>query len=194
MDVFGGRKHRATLFPFWRDPRCDPVPRAFCCTSSAFKMPGPCSALAHARSTASSCGSNRRSNANDRWNASNSTFGSRSKRPPHKRSSLRSVISVISIAINKSRTAQFPPSALAFGLTVTGSANKIDKSFGVFGVIAAHGEAGQVGAIQRERRNLRFVTLSVPFQSFSPTAPVTHCCATLKNPSSDSRNGENHTP
>ena len=39
------------------------------------KMPAPCSALAHARSTASSYGSKRRSNANDRWNVSNTAFG-----------------------------------------------------------------------------------------------------------------------
>ena len=41
---------------------------------------------------------------------------------------------------------------------------KIDEAFGVLRVVAAHGEAGQIGAIERERR-LRLVTLSVPFQS-----------------------------
>ena len=44
-----------------------------------------------------------------------------------------------------------------------------------------------------ENGDLRLVTLSVPFQSFRPTVPVTRCCETLKKPSSASRcGGEPH--
>ena len=46
------------------------------------------------------------------------------------------------------RVQALEPSALAFGRTVTGNANKIDEAFGVLGVVAAHGEAGEVGAIK----------------------------------------------
>src|SRR5580698_5501802 len=33
-----------------------------------------------------------------------------------------------------------------------GSSEKVDEAFGVFGVVAAHGEASEVGAIEREGR------------------------------------------
>src|SRR6266699_2724958 len=40
---------------------------------------------------------------------------------------------------------------------------QIDETFGVFGVVAAHGEAGQIGAIEREGRNaLRDVERTLP--------------------------------
>src|SRR5947199_2009414 len=53
---------------------------------SAVKIPMGCKALAQARSTAISYGRSRRSNAKERWNASNCLFGSPSNRPPHSRS------------------------------------------------------------------------------------------------------------
>ena len=45
--------------------------------------------------------------------------------------------------------------ALGFGFGPDGyrQSEEIDEAFGVFGVVAAHGEAGEVGAIQRERRD-----------------------------------------
>src|ERR1700676_961420 len=40
---------------------------------------------------------------------------------------------------------------------------KIDEAFRVLGVVAAHGEAGEVGAVERERRNtLRDVERALP--------------------------------
>src|SRR5260370_4155305 len=40
---------------------------------------------------------------------------------------------------------------------------QIDEAFCVFGVVAAHGEAGQIGAVQREGRNtLRNVESALP--------------------------------
>src|SRR6266568_7964111 len=46
---------------------------------------------------------------------------------------------------------------------------QIDETFGVFGVVAAHGEAGQIGAVERERRNaFRDVERALPeFQADS---------------------------
>src|SRR5258706_6956405 len=70
---------------------------------------------------------------------------------------------------------------------------KIDEALGIFRVVAAHGEAGEVRAVERERRNaLRDVERALP--QLRPTAPVTRRCATLKNPSSASRSGANHKP
>ena len=45
--------------------------------------------------------------------------------------------------------------ALSFGFWADsdGKSEKVDEAFGVFRVIAAHGEAGKVGAIERERRD-----------------------------------------
>src|SRR5580693_8122282 len=34
-----------------------------------------------------------------------------------------------------------------------GQRKQVDEALGVFGVVAAHGEAGEVGAIERERRD-----------------------------------------
>src|SRR5271168_303035 len=40
-----------------------------------------------------------------------------------------------------------------FGTNRDRQSEKVDEAFGVFGVVAAHGEAGKVGAIERERRD-----------------------------------------
>ena len=40
-----------------------------------------------------------------------------------------------------------------FGTDCYRQSEKVDEAFGVFGVVAAHGEAGEVGAIERERRD-----------------------------------------
>src|SRR5260370_1308911 len=158
-----------------------------CFTSVAVKMPMGSRAFAQARSTAISYGSSRRSNAKDRWNASNCSFGARSKRPPHSRSSLRSVISYRSglqtIGSRKMlRRQRFlcrgAPTgserpykhkllfvAFRFGLGTHSywQRKQIDEAFCVFGVVAAHGEAGQIGAVQREGRNtLRNVESALP--------------------------------
>src|SRR6266403_3679995 len=118
-----------------------------CFTSAAVRMPIGSSALAHARSTIISYGRRRRSNANDRWNASKRSLGARSKRPPHSRSSLRSVIGRF---LDELLLAAL---GFCFGPDGYGQREKIDEALGVLGVVAAHGEAGEVGAIKRERRN-----------------------------------------
>src|SRR6266849_5907264 len=118
-----------------------------CFTSAAVKIPIGSSAFAHARSTAISYGRSRRSNAKERWNASKRSLGSRSKRPPHSRSSLRSVIGRF---LDELLLAAL---GFCFGPDGYRQREKIDEALGVLGVVAAHGEAGEVGAIKRERRN-----------------------------------------
>src|SRR5437588_8299733 len=138
-----------------------------CFTSAPVKTPTGCKALAQARSTAISCGRRRRPNAKDRWNASNCLFGSRSKRPPHSRSSLRSVIlyssdrhsclfrfsSPVKYRGQPRMSLLLISFSLCFGTHGYGQRKQIDKTFGVLGVVLAHGEAGQVSAVKRERRN-----------------------------------------
>src|SRR6266849_3176158 len=118
-----------------------------CFTSVAVRMPMGSSALAHARSMAISNGSRRRSNAKERWKASNCSFGARSKRPPHSRSSLRSVISRFLDEL------LFAALGFCFRPDGDGQRKQIDETLGVLGVVAAHGETGEVGAIKREGRN-----------------------------------------
>src|SRR5712671_1189313 len=126
------------------------------CNSAAEKTPMPCSALAHARSTANSYGSRRRSTENERWKASKRLSGSRSKRPPQRRSSLRSVIST-RVGRDGYRIDGLVSSrvTLGFGSGAYGyrQREKIDEAFGVFGIVAAHGEAGEVRAIEGEGRD-----------------------------------------
>src|ERR1700722_6091452 len=133
-------------------------------------MPTFSKARAHARSTASSYGSSRRSNENERWNASNALSGSRSKRPPQRRSSLRSELgeSVISkfksesvfnflqlAKLGRSNAAPLHEigslvlAAFGFFFRARGhrESEKIDKAFRVLRIVAAHREAGQIGAI-----------------------------------------------
>src|SRR5213080_947614 len=138
-----------------------------CFTSAPVKTPTGCNALAQARSTAISYGRRRRSNAKERWNASNCLFGSRSKRPPHSRSSLRSVISYSwdrhSCLFRFSSPVKYRGQtrmslllisfSLCFGTHGYGQRKQIDKTFGILGIVPAHGEAGQVSAVKRERRN-----------------------------------------
>src|SRR5438552_1304392 len=138
-----------------------------CFTSAPVKTPTGCNALAQARSTAISYGRRRRSNAKERWNASNCLFGSRSKRPPHSRSSLRSVIlyswdrhsclfrfsSPVKYRGQTRMSLLLISFSLCFGTHGYGQRKQIDKTFGVLGVVPAHGEAGQIGAVKRERRN-----------------------------------------
>src|SRR5882762_6694116 len=138
-----------------------------CWTSTAAKMPMGSRALAQARSTTISYGSSRRSKAKERWNASNCLLGSRSKRPPHSRSSFRSVIrfsldrhSCLSRSCRRQelrRQTRMSALLISFGFCFWahghGQRKKIDETLGVLGVVAAHGEAGEVRAIQRERRN-----------------------------------------
>src|SRR5712664_1895627 len=118
-----------------------------CFTSAAVRMPIGSSALAQARSTIISYGRKRRSNANDRWNASKRSLGARSKRPPHSRSSLRSVIGRFLDEL------LFAALSFCFRPDGYGQRKQIDEALGVLGVVAAHGETGEVRAIKRERRN-----------------------------------------
>src|SRR6266446_9016152 len=110
-------------------------------------MPIACKALAQARSTAISQGRRRRSNANERWNASNCLSGSRSKRPPHRRSSFRWGCAVISFRFQlgddvDERTSSRVAFSFGFGTDGDGQGEKIDDAFGMFGIVAAHNEAG----------------------------------------------------
>src|SRR6266404_1389553 len=118
-----------------------------CFTSAAVRMPIGSSALAQARSTIISYGRKRRSNANDRWNASKRSLGSRSKRPPHSRSSLRSVIGRFLDEL------RFAALGFCFWPDGYGQRKQIDEALGVLGVVAAHRETGEVRAIKREGRN-----------------------------------------
>src|SRR5437588_4119495 len=138
-----------------------------CFTSAPVKTPTGCNALAQARSTAISYGRRRRSNAKERWNASNCLFGSRSKRPPHSRSSLRSVIlyswdrhsclfrfsSPVKYRGQTRMSLLLISFSLCFGTHSYRQCKQIDETFGVLGVVPAHGEAGQVRAVKRERRD-----------------------------------------
>src|SRR6267378_1576415 len=47
----------------------------------------------------------------------------------------------------------FAALGLCFGTHGYGQREKIDEAFGVLGVVAAHGETGEVRAIKRKRRN-----------------------------------------
>src|SRR6266851_3768696 len=118
-----------------------------CFTSAAVKIPIGSSAFAHARSTAISYGRSRRSNAKERWNASKRSLGARSKRPPHSRSSLRSVIGRFLDEL------LFAALGFCFRPDGYGQRKQIDETLGVLGVVAAHRETGEVRAIKRERRN-----------------------------------------
>src|SRR5229473_6953079 len=127
-----------------------------CCSSVFVQMPIFSSAMAQTESTAISYTRRRRSNANEHWNASKRLFGSRSKRPPQRRSSLRSVISTrvgrsgcSGDGVMRSRVAF----GFSFGADGDGQGEEVDEAFGVFGIVAAHGETGEVGAIERERRD-----------------------------------------
>src|SRR5207253_6840567 len=146
-------------------------------TSAAVKMPTGSKALAQARSTAISYGRRRWSNAKQRWNASNCLFGSRSKRPPHSRSSLRSVIlyssdrhsclfrfsSPVKYRGQTRMSLLLISFSFCFGTHGYGQRKQIDETFGVLGVVPAHSEAGQVRAVKREWRNaLRDVERAFP--------------------------------
>src|ERR1700733_12842114 len=122
------------------------------CTSTSVRIPIFCNARAHARSTDSSYGSSRRSNENERWNASNALSGSRSKRPPQRRSSLRSGVGESLIVENRNLQLVLAAFGFRFRPRRHRQRKEIDKSLRVFGIVAAHREAGQIGAIQREGR------------------------------------------
>src|SRR5437660_10795373 len=127
-----------------------------CFTSAPVKTPTGCKALAQARSTAISCGRRRRSNAKERWNASNCLFGSRSKRPPHSRSSLRSVIlyswdrhsclfrfsSPVEYRGQTRMSLLLISFRLCFSTHDYGQRKQIDISFCVLGVVQSHAQSG----------------------------------------------------
>src|ERR1700730_12398396 len=91
------------------------------------------------------------------------------------------------------RIQSLPPSALALGRTVTGSANRLMKPSASLGLYRPMVKLAR-SVRYNENGETRFVTLRLPFHNFNPTVPVTFCCEALKNPSRAARSGENHSP
>src|ERR1700683_750154 len=76
-----------------------------------------------------------------------------------------------------------------------GQRKQVDETFGVLGVVPRHGEAREIGAIERIWRGARGEgRLTMPLQSAKETEPVTRRWALVKNASSASRSGVNHMP
>src|SRR5215831_10723366 len=138
-----------------------------CWTSVSVKMPTPCKAFAHARSTAISYGRSRRSNRKERWNASKRASGAFSKRPPQRRSDLRSGLTkflsqknsaanvpgdIRRLASNFSERSGLAAFGFGFRSNRHRKRKQVDEAFGVLWVVAAHGKAGQIGSIERVRR------------------------------------------